>query len=70
IITIQSEKILSPKDTKTPVESPIPISPSSSVGSSSPVKASTPPSPDYSFNILSNSVKIIMDHTTKETSSI
>ncbi|GKB99460.1 hypothetical protein Tco_0985597 [Tanacetum coccineum] len=31
------EEILSPKDTKTPVKSPIPTSPSSSVGSSSPM---------------------------------
>ncbi|GKC52670.1 hypothetical protein Tco_1075415 [Tanacetum coccineum] len=31
------KKISSPKDTETPVESPIPISPSSSVGSSSPM---------------------------------
>ncbi|GJU82501.1 putative reverse transcriptase domain-containing protein [Tanacetum coccineum] len=38
-----------PKDTKTPVESPIPISPSSSVGSSSPVRSTTPP-PDYPFD--------------------
>ncbi|GJT76034.1 hypothetical protein Tco_1042759 [Tanacetum coccineum] len=37
-----------PKDTETPVESPIPISPSSSVGSSSPVRSTTPP-PDYPF---------------------
>ncbi|GJV23072.1 hypothetical protein Tco_1375767, partial [Tanacetum coccineum] len=34
---------------ETPVESPIPISPSSSVGSSSPVGSTTPP-PDYSFD--------------------
>ncbi|GJR27539.1 hypothetical protein Tco_1103771 [Tanacetum coccineum] len=37
------EKISSPKDTETP------ISPSSSVGSSSPVRSTTPP-PDYLFN--------------------
>nr|GEY03876.1 hypothetical protein [Tanacetum cinerariifolium] len=37
------------KDTKTPVESPIPISPSSSVGPSSPVRSTTPP-PDYPFD--------------------
>nr|GFD14556.1 hypothetical protein [Tanacetum cinerariifolium] len=30
-------KEISPKDTKTPVESPIPVPPSSSEGSSSPV---------------------------------
>ncbi|GJZ33691.1 zf-CCHC domain-containing protein [Tanacetum coccineum] len=44
-----SEKISSPKDTETPVESPIPISPSSSVGSSSPIRSTTPP-PDYLFD--------------------
>ncbi|GJT04065.1 hypothetical protein Tco_0838527 [Tanacetum coccineum] len=38
-----------PKDTETPIESPIPISPSSSVGSSLPVRSTTPP-PDYPFN--------------------
>ncbi|GJX28715.1 hypothetical protein Tco_0236794 [Tanacetum coccineum] len=38
-----------PKYTETPVESPIPISPSSSVGSSSPVRSNTPP-PDYPFD--------------------
>ncbi|GJX16917.1 reverse transcriptase domain-containing protein [Tanacetum coccineum] len=38
-----------PKDTETPVESPIPISLSSSVGSSSPVRSTTPP-PDYPFD--------------------
>ncbi|GJS99186.1 hypothetical protein Tco_0820356 [Tanacetum coccineum] len=42
-------KIPPPKDTKTPVESPIPISPSSSVGSSSPIRSTTPP-PDYPFD--------------------
>ncbi|GJT49225.1 reverse transcriptase domain-containing protein [Tanacetum coccineum] len=51
------EKISSPKDTETSVESPISISPSSLVGSSSPVRSTTPP-PGYSFNELSNSVKI------------
>ncbi|GKA36263.1 hypothetical protein Tco_0722754 [Tanacetum coccineum] len=44
-----SEKISSPKDTETPVGSPISISPSSSVGSSSPVRTTTPP-PDYFFD--------------------
>nr|GEU80391.1 reverse transcriptase domain-containing protein [Tanacetum cinerariifolium] len=39
----------SEKDTETPVESPIPISPSSLVGSSSPVRSTTPP-PDYPFD--------------------
>ncbi|GJW42681.1 reverse transcriptase domain-containing protein [Tanacetum coccineum] len=43
------EEIPPPKDTETPVESPIPISPSSSVGSSSPVRSTTPP-PDYPFD--------------------
>ncbi|GJX04004.1 hypothetical protein Tco_0189920 [Tanacetum coccineum] len=38
-----------PRDIKPPVRSPIPLSPSSSVGSSSPVWSTTPP-PDYSFN--------------------
>ncbi|GKC45757.1 hypothetical protein Tco_1063479 [Tanacetum coccineum] len=47
------EKISSPKDTETSVESPISISPSSSVGFSSPVRSTTPP-PGYSFNELSN----------------
>ncbi|GJX08051.1 putative reverse transcriptase domain-containing protein [Tanacetum coccineum] len=42
-------KISPPKDTETHVESPIPISPSSSVGSSSPVRSTTPP-PDYPFD--------------------
>ncbi|GJR44601.1 reverse transcriptase domain-containing protein [Tanacetum coccineum] len=43
------EEIPPPKDTKTPVESPILISPSLSVGSSSPVRSTTPP-PDYPFD--------------------
>ncbi|GJV33626.1 hypothetical protein Tco_1394026 [Tanacetum coccineum] len=51
------KKISSPKDTETSVESPISISPSSSVESSSPVRSTTPP-PGYFFNKLSNSVKI------------
>nr|GEY55645.1 reverse transcriptase domain-containing protein [Tanacetum cinerariifolium] len=38
-----------PRDTDPPVESLIPLSLSSSVGSSSPVKSTTPP-PDYPFN--------------------
>ncbi|GKE08849.1 hypothetical protein Tco_1412400, partial [Tanacetum coccineum] len=38
-----------PKDTETLVESPIPVSPSSLVGSSSPVRSTTPP-PDYPFD--------------------
>ncbi|GJV97480.1 hypothetical protein Tco_1549057 [Tanacetum coccineum] len=38
-----------PKDTKPPIGSPIPLSPSSSVGSSSPVRSTTPP-PDYFFD--------------------
>nr|GEV75995.1 reverse transcriptase domain-containing protein [Tanacetum cinerariifolium] len=47
-----SEKISQPKDTETPVKLPIPVSPSSSVGSSSPVKSTTSP-PDYPFDELS-----------------
>ncbi|GKB38119.1 hypothetical protein Tco_0883061, partial [Tanacetum coccineum] len=43
------DAIQPPKDTETPVESPIPISPSSSVGSSSPIRSTTPP-PDYPFD--------------------
>ncbi|GKA33803.1 reverse transcriptase domain-containing protein [Tanacetum coccineum] len=43
------EKISLPKDVEASVESPIPISPSSSVGSSSPVRSTTPP-PDYPFD--------------------
>ncbi|GJT50450.1 hypothetical protein Tco_0976607 [Tanacetum coccineum] len=43
------KKISPPKDGETPVKSPIPISPSSSVGSSSPVRSTTPP-PDYPFD--------------------
>ncbi|GJS15985.1 reverse transcriptase domain-containing protein [Tanacetum coccineum] len=38
-----------PRDTKPLVGSPIPLSPSSSVGSSSPVRSTTPP-PDYPFD--------------------
>ncbi|GJU95823.1 hypothetical protein Tco_1320579 [Tanacetum coccineum] len=38
-----------PRDTKPPVGSPISLSPSSSVGSSSPVRSTTPP-PDYPFD--------------------
>ncbi|GKF43456.1 hypothetical protein Tco_0130008, partial [Tanacetum coccineum] len=48
------EKISPPKDTETPVKSPISVSPSSSVGSSSvgsssPVRSTTSP-PDYPFD--------------------
>ncbi|GJU97616.1 hypothetical protein Tco_1326887 [Tanacetum coccineum] len=43
------EKISLPKDAETLVESPILIFPSSSVGSLSPVKSTTPP-PDYPFD--------------------
>nr|GEV91096.1 hypothetical protein [Tanacetum cinerariifolium] len=46
------KKISPPKDTKTPVKSPIPVSPSSSVGSPSPVRSTTSP-PDYPFDELS-----------------
>nr|GEW79047.1 zinc finger MYM-type protein 1-like [Tanacetum cinerariifolium] len=38
---------ISPKDTETPVETPIPVPPSSSEGSSSPVRSTTP---DYLFD--------------------
>ncbi|GJU09767.1 hypothetical protein Tco_1132163 [Tanacetum coccineum] len=51
------KEISSPKDIETPIESPILVSPSSLVGSSSPVRSTTPP-PGYSINKLSNSVKI------------
>nr|GEZ51942.1 reverse transcriptase domain-containing protein [Tanacetum cinerariifolium] len=47
-----SEKISPPKDTETPIKSPIPVLPSSSVGSSSPVRSTTSP-PDYPFDELS-----------------
>ncbi|GJT76494.1 hypothetical protein Tco_1043219 [Tanacetum coccineum] len=43
------EKISPPKDTETVVKSPISVSPSSSVGSSSPVRSTTSP-PDYPFD--------------------
>ncbi|GJW07635.1 hypothetical protein Tco_1570058 [Tanacetum coccineum] len=43
------QEISPPKDIKTSVESPIPISPSLLVGSSSPVRSTTPP-PDYLFD--------------------
>ncbi|GJT14294.1 reverse transcriptase domain-containing protein [Tanacetum coccineum] len=43
------EEISPPKDIETPVESPILIYPSSSVGSSSLVRSTTPP-PDYLFD--------------------
>ncbi|GKA69069.1 hypothetical protein Tco_0775133, partial [Tanacetum coccineum] len=46
------EKISPPKDTETSVGSPISVSPSSSVGSSSPVRSTTPP-PNYPFDELS-----------------
>nr|GEX55876.1 hypothetical protein [Tanacetum cinerariifolium] len=45
--TIPSPQEILPKETKTPVESPILVSPSSSEGSSSPVRSSTP---DYLFD--------------------
>ncbi|GJU61099.1 hypothetical protein Tco_1238865 [Tanacetum coccineum] len=46
---IENKKISPPKDAETPVESPIPISSSSSVGSSSPFRSTTSP-PDYPFD--------------------
>nr|GEV32499.1 reverse transcriptase domain-containing protein [Tanacetum cinerariifolium] len=51
------EEISTHKDIETLIESPIPVSPSSSVGSSSPVRLTIPP-PCHSFNELSNPVKI------------
>nr|GEY03657.1 hypothetical protein [Tanacetum cinerariifolium] len=42
-----SFKEISPKDTKTPIQSPIPVPPSSSEGSSSPVRSTIP---DYLFD--------------------
>nr|GEW36950.1 hypothetical protein [Tanacetum cinerariifolium] len=53
-----------PRDTEPPIGSPISLSPSSSVGSSSPVRSTTPP-PDYSFDEsifaeLDNSLWIIL----------
>nr|GFC05655.1 hypothetical protein [Tanacetum cinerariifolium] len=39
----------SPRDTETPIGSPMPLSPSSSVGSSSPVRSTISP-PDYPFD--------------------
>nr|GEZ77725.1 reverse transcriptase domain-containing protein [Tanacetum cinerariifolium] len=46
------EKISPPKDTETPIKSPIQVYPSSSVGSSSPVRSTTSP-PNYPFDELS-----------------
>nr|GEV18371.1 hypothetical protein [Tanacetum cinerariifolium] len=56
--------LTSPRDTETPIGSPMPFSPSSSVGSSSPVRSTTPP-PDYPFDEfifaeLDNSLWIIL----------
>ncbi|GKG57198.1 hypothetical protein Tco_0584624, partial [Tanacetum coccineum] len=53
-----------PRDIEPPVGSPISFSPSSSVGSSSPVRSTTPP-PDYLFDEsifaeLDNSLWIIL----------
>nr|GFA92990.1 hypothetical protein [Tanacetum cinerariifolium] len=48
---------LSPKDTETPVESPIPVPPSSSEGSSSPVRSTTP---DYLFD---ESISVELDNS-------
>nr|GEV83325.1 reverse transcriptase domain-containing protein [Tanacetum cinerariifolium] len=48
-LMVDSRDIPPPKDTETPVESPIPIYPSSLVGSSLPVRSTTPP-PDYPFD--------------------
>ncbi|GJW08435.1 hypothetical protein Tco_1570858 [Tanacetum coccineum] len=46
---VSPSPISPPKYIETPVESPIPISPSSLVGSSSPVRSTIPP-PDYPFD--------------------
>nr|GEW35440.1 putative reverse transcriptase domain-containing protein [Tanacetum cinerariifolium] len=58
------EEISPPKGDETPIESPVPISPSSSVGSSSLVRSTTPP-PNYPFDKsifaeLDNSLWIIL----------
>ncbi|GJZ27366.1 reverse transcriptase domain-containing protein [Tanacetum coccineum] len=57
------EDISPPKDTKTPFESPILVSPSSSVGSSLPVRLTTPPTEypfdEFIFADLDNSLWII-----------
>ncbi|GJS24652.1 hypothetical protein Tco_0453284 [Tanacetum coccineum] len=63
-IILPSSPISPPKDDETPIESPIPISPSSLVGSSSPVRSTIPP-PDYPFDKyifaeLDNSLWIIL----------
>nr|GEX84115.1 putative reverse transcriptase domain-containing protein [Tanacetum cinerariifolium] len=52
---------ISPKDTKTPIESPILVPPSSSEGSSSPVRSTTPDYlfDEYIFTKLDNSLGII-----------
>nr|GEX38146.1 hypothetical protein [Tanacetum cinerariifolium] len=47
--SLPSDEISPPKDAKNHVESSILVSPSSSVGSSSPVRSITPP-PDYPFD--------------------
>nr|GEV50696.1 putative reverse transcriptase domain-containing protein [Tanacetum cinerariifolium] len=54
-------KEISPKDTETPVESPIPVPPSSSEGSSSPVRSTTPDYlfDEYIFAELDNSLWIV-----------
>nr|GFC87249.1 hypothetical protein [Tanacetum cinerariifolium] len=49
---------ISPKDTETS-KSPTPVSPSSSIGSSSPVRSTTPP-PDYPFD---ESIFTELDHS-------
>nr|GEW44343.1 retrovirus-related Pol polyprotein from transposon TNT 1-94 [Tanacetum cinerariifolium] len=49
-------KEISPKDTETPIESPIPVPPSSSEGSSAPVRSTTP---DYPFDKLSKCSRVV-----------
>ncbi|GKB50682.1 putative reverse transcriptase domain-containing protein [Tanacetum coccineum] len=66
IINAQDIKhIIPPRDTDPPVRSPIPSSPSSSVGFSSPVRSTTPP-PDYPFD---ESIFAEMAPKTKSTSA-
>ncbi|GJY74754.1 hypothetical protein Tco_0479185 [Tanacetum coccineum] len=53
------EEISLPKDTETPVESPILMSPSSSVGSSSPIRSTIPPS----YYLLDESIFAELDNS-------
>nr|GFA19095.1 hypothetical protein [Tanacetum cinerariifolium]GFA19967.1 hypothetical protein [Tanacetum cinerariifolium] len=60
--TIPQPQEYSPKDTETPVESPILVPPSSSKGSSSPVRLTTPDYlfDEFIFTELDNSLWIIL----------